>query len=384
MVAGGNLAASYSYGDITVGGVGTATSVCNNKVVGFGHPMDFLGETSLSLHPASALYIQPDSLGSPFKVANFATPAGTINEDHLTGITGAFGALPQGATVTSDVSYAGRNRVGSSTVTVPQAWARWPSTSSSPTTTGWSTPSARARRTRAGRSRAARAATPFTFTRSDRFTSSYDISYDASFELADLMYLLSTVEGVDVDSIAVDGDVTNECRDVRGVGQRAAGQGRSGRRSTTATRPRSGRARRLQLRVVLRGSDGTSATVPYSFKIPRRAAGNRGTIYLTGGNDYYSEDFFYDEFGGAKSLTDIANYIDGLVRNDQIAGQLFIGGGLPGGCEGEGEDVAVADGRGCKGTGEIQKDATLGPADKVVSGFKRLKIVVKGHRRRQH
>ena len=33
-------------------------------------------------------------------------------------------------------------------------------------------------------------------------------------------------------------------------------------------------------------------------------------------------------------------------------------------------------GRGCKGSGEIQKDV-LGPADKVVSGFKRLKVVVK-------
>ena len=88
VVAGGNLAATYSYGDIVFGGVGTATSVCNNKVVGFGHPMDFLGETSLSLHPASAIYIQPDSLGAPFKVANFAAPVGTINEDHLAGITG--------------------------------------------------------------------------------------------------------------------------------------------------------------------------------------------------------------------------------------------------------------------------------------------------------
>ena len=102
VVAGGNLAATYSYGDIIFGGVGTATSVCDGKVVGFGHPMDFLGETSLSLHPASALYVQPDSLGAPFKVANFAAPVGTIDEDHLTGITGTFGPTPNGATITSN------------------------------------------------------------------------------------------------------------------------------------------------------------------------------------------------------------------------------------------------------------------------------------------
>ena len=38
MVAGGNMAAAMSYGDITQGGVGTATSVCDGRVVGFGHP----------------------------------------------------------------------------------------------------------------------------------------------------------------------------------------------------------------------------------------------------------------------------------------------------------------------------------------------------------
>ena len=36
IVAGGNLAATVSYGDVTQGGVGTATSVCNGKVVGLG------------------------------------------------------------------------------------------------------------------------------------------------------------------------------------------------------------------------------------------------------------------------------------------------------------------------------------------------------------
>ncbi len=112
--------------------------------------------------------------------------------------------------------------------------------------------------------------------------------------------------------------------------------------------------------------------MPYSVKIPKRAAGQRGTLYLTGGNDFFSEEFFYGEFGGATSLGDIEGYVDGLVRNDEIAAQLFIGGGVPGGCEGGGE--VVVEGRGCKGSGEISKDFTLGPADKVVSGFKRLKI----------
>jgi SpoIVB peptidase S55 len=366
VVAGGNLAASYSSGDITVGGVGTATSVCNNKVVGFGHPMDFLGETTLSLHPASALYVQPDSLGAPFKVANFAPAVGTINQDRSTGITGFFGAAPDGATITSDVSYAGRNRVGSSTVTVTQAWAQVAFFQQLANHDRVVDAIRKGSENQTWTIKGSQGGTPFTFTHSDRFTSSFDISYDASFELADLVYLLSTVEGVDVDSVAVDGDVTNGAATyaVSGNEQLVKGEWKKVNNRHPAT-VRAGS--RLELRVVLRGSDGTTAKVPYSFKIPRRAAGNRGTVYLTGGNDFFSEDFFYDEFGGSKSLSDIQRYVDGLVRNDEIAAQLFIGGGFPGG-----EEC-----RGCKGTGEIQKDTTLGPADKVVSGFKRLKVVVK-------
>lgn len=373
IVAGGNLAASYSYGDITVGGVGTATSVCNNKVVGFGHPMDFLGETSLSLHPASALYVQPDSLGAPFKVANFGLPVGTVNQDRSTGITGVFGTPPDGATITSDVSYAGRNRVGSSTVTASQAWAEVAFFQQVANHDRVVDAVRKGSENQTWTIKGSQGGTPFTFSRSDRFTSSYDISYDASFELADLVYLLSSVDGVDLDSVTVDGDVTDNAATyaVAGNEQLVKGQWTKVNNRNPAT-VRAGQ--KLELRVLLRGSDGTTAKVPYSFKIPKRAAGNRGQVFLTGGNDFFSEDFFYDELGGARSLADIKGYIEGLVRNDQIAAQLYIGGGFPGGEE---------ECRGCRASGEIQRDATLAPVDKVVSGVKRLKIVVKAPQRKR-
>ena len=68
------------------------TSVCNDQVVGFGHPMTYTGRTTLGMNPASAIYIQEDSLGAPFKVANFAAPVGTIDEDRGSGIAGTLGA----------------------------------------------------------------------------------------------------------------------------------------------------------------------------------------------------------------------------------------------------------------------------------------------------
>ncbi|WP_457203190.1 hypothetical protein [Nocardioides sp. HB32] len=60
IVAGGNLAASLAYGDVTMAGVGTATSVCGDRVVGFGHPLDYSGSTTLAMHPADAIYVQED------------------------------------------------------------------------------------------------------------------------------------------------------------------------------------------------------------------------------------------------------------------------------------------------------------------------------------
>lgn len=366
VVAGGNLAASYSYGDIVFGGVGTATSVCNNQVVGFGHPMDFLGETSLNLHPASAIYIQPDSLGSPFKVANFAAPVGTIGEDHLTGITGSFGAVPDGATVTSNVTYKSRSREGSTIVAVSDAWAsvafyqqianhdrvvdaiKKGSESQSWTITG------------------SHDGTPFSFSRSDKYTSSYDISYDASYELADLMYLLSSVEGVDLDNVEVTGTVTDSTAtyQVRGNEQLVKGTWTKVNNRNPAKVKAGGT---LALRVVLRGSDGSTVRIPYSFKIPKKAAGSRGQIFLTGGNDYFSEDFFYEEFGGATTLDDVEALVNG-VHNDEVQISMFLGAYYP-----PGEEC-----RGCRGDGTVQKDITVGPADKVVGGFKRLKIIVKG------
>ena len=159
IVAGGNLAATVSYGDITQGGVGTATSVCNGKVVGFGHPMTFLGKTTLTLHPADALYIQDDPTLAPYKVANLGAPAGTITDDHLAGITGTFGALPATSVVRSTASYlrplAHRDepRLGALGLRpAPRSSSSWA------TRTGSSTRSGRAPRSSRGPSRATRRA----------------------------------------------------------------------------------------------------------------------------------------------------------------------------------------------------------------------------------
>lgn len=104
---GSNFAAAISYGDITAAGTGTTTAVCGDAALAFGHPLTFTGAASFSVHPATAVYVQPDSLGAPFKVANPGGTVGTLDQDRLAGIRGRFGAAPAAVPVTSYLTATG-------------------------------------------------------------------------------------------------------------------------------------------------------------------------------------------------------------------------------------------------------------------------------------
>jgi hypothetical protein len=168
MVAGGNLVATLATGDITIGGLGTITSVCSDRLVGFGHPLSFTGRTTYGLAGASALYIQKDPTGPSFKVANVGSLLGTIDQDRMTGISGTLGPTPPDLPITSQVTYTdgsttrrrrrttswwptprpsstrsrgvARSSRGPSRVTRPAARSRSPAATSTPTGTTSRTP----------------------------------------------------------------------------------------------------------------------------------------------------------------------------------------------------------------------------------------------------
>ena len=223
MVAGGNLLATESTGDIVFGGLGTITSVCNDRVVGFGHPMEFAGNSSYGMAGADALYIQGDSLGSPFKVANLGDLLGTIDQDRMTGISGPLGPVPDSTPVTSTVTYhpaSGpvRTRTGSSDVQLPDATAavtfyefvanhqkvldayQAGSEAQSWTVKGHTSSGS------------------FTFKGGNRYADSADISYGSSYDLPDLLFLLTNVGGVTVDSVNVTSDVVDDSSVLKIVG----------------------------------------------------------------------------------------------------------------------------------------------------------------------
>jgi hypothetical protein len=120
--AGDSFAAALSVGDVTVAGVGTTTFVCDGRVVAFGHPMNWTGDTTLGARAADTITIVADPVFGSYKLANIAESVGTVTQDRLAGIAGEIGVGPDTSPVTSTVTDldTGRTRTGSSEAIMPE------------------------------------------------------------------------------------------------------------------------------------------------------------------------------------------------------------------------------------------------------------------------
>jgi hypothetical protein len=325
--AGGNLAASLSYGDVTAAGVGTATSVCEGHVVGFGHPMTFSGDgATLAMHPADALYIQEESLGAPFKVANLGAPVGTITDDHLTGITGELGAGPVTAPVTSTVRYAGRQRRGASHVAVtqftPDATFYENLANHDAVLDGYTKGSELQTWTMRGTSPAG----AFTLASANRYASQSDITWESAWAVADLAYLVSRVPGAEITGVSIDSGVTKDSSTfaLKGLQQRVGGRWATVGKGAPV-RARAGTTVSMRATV----SDGsTTRTIPFSLAVPARTEGSVGGLYVTGGGsgDMFEEESFSEFYygDGPDSIASIRKMLAKQTRNDQLSVNLGL------------------------------------------------------------
>lgn len=315
--AGGNLVATYSTGDIVQGGLGTVTSVCNDRVVGFGHPMDFTGRTTLGLAGADTLFIQPDSLGGSYKVANIGDVLGTIDQDRATGISGMLGTTPPDLSITSNVSYSPdggspRTRTGTSDVQQPDQAAGTAfyellanhdtvldayqpgSESQSWTVTGHSADGA------------------FTLKGSNVYTDRYDIAYGSSWDLPDLLWLLRGITGVTVDSANVTSNVNDSTDTLRIKGMQ---QHRDGTwKKVDKDHPALVKAgHRLTLRLVFQKGHGHA----FGYDIPAKAAGMKAYLSTYGAESYPFERSHPHTLAGVKKL------VKNMTHNDQAKVYLY-------------------------------------------------------------
>jgi hypothetical protein len=347
IVAGGNLGVTFSTGDITQGSFGTVTSVCNGLVRGFGHPFNLLGKTTYGMSGAETLYIQEDPAGPPFTVANFGPTIGTINQDRNVGVSGPLGVLPSGATVTSVVNHGPDLRTSQTVVTVQDALAQ---------TTNFAMvvnhlrvldsfpPGAEVQNWAiTGHD----GSVPFTLRGGNRYADAVDLIGVAQWDLPDLVWALGFIPNVTIDSVTGFSTVTDDASVFRLIRaeQRVAGKWVKLDKSTPA-RVKAGK--KLRLRLVLGNPDGNQ-TVPLVYRIPAKAAGQRGRLNIGPGF------LFPFETGDMPTtITGMKKLLRTFIRNDQFEGRLSF----------------------FTEVGSIEKTKKTPPATRVVSGNRRIKVVV--------
>ena len=330
VAAGGNLAASLSYGTVTAAAIGTATAVCGDRVVGFGHPLNFAGDTTYSMHGANAVTIQPDVAFPSYKLANLGAPMGTVTEDRLTGIHGFTGALPAVHDVTSSATYRGHSAEGTSHVSVPDwfndiALSNMISISDRAldhigkggATSTWTIHGLR------------RNGDPFTVTSGDRYAESYDISTAPLMDLAYQLYALTdnATEKVTITSVTTSSAFTDDATSWR-IGRTYWKVGGEWTR-ITARRPvviKAGSDRTIRVELVNR--EQPSRFVNLKAAAPKKAAGKTGELLLSGGatsgdEEYYfyeDEDSMMEEMGGGDmpTIPELIKSFNTAQKNDEI------------------------------------------------------------------
>lgn len=125
---GDAVAGAASIGDLTFAGVGTATAVCDDLLVAFGHPFFFDGGSGgypMAMYGATVLAVIPDpsSLFGGFKLANLTDLHGIVDQDRLAGIRGVQGAEPASMLVTSLVVNPDLGKLREGDTTVFKQWS---------------------------------------------------------------------------------------------------------------------------------------------------------------------------------------------------------------------------------------------------------------------
>ena len=340
IVDGGNLAAAMSYGTVTAAGIGTATAVCGDQVLAFGHPMNYTGPSSMTLHGARATHIQDDQTLSGFKVANIGAPVGTVDGDRLAGLHATTSAVPTTYDITSDASQARTSSTAASHVSMPGLMPQ----------IGFATIIAAQDKVldRIGKGTISASWTikglrkdgsPFTFHRSDMYADGGDVSVAAGSALANDLGAISdnpgevvTITSVDSSSQLEDAYETYVISKVQAY--------RSGRWVTLSSRHpnlvRAGRTARLKVFVTSR--EGQPRTLRVDAPVPSRAVGAMGTLTVVGGNlgafssgDFFDEgsSFFGDQDVPAPSSATFPKFLKDLAvgpRHNEVRATLRFAG----------------------------------------------------------
>jgi hypothetical protein len=323
IAAGGNFAATISYGDATLGAVGTTTFVCKKTAVAFGHPFLNTAAATLSAHSASAVYVQPDPARSPFKVANITAPVGHVYGDYTTGIVAGLGRLPATTVITSSLAKPGGSAIAGTTRAsyapyAPDAAAfhTYYNTqrvlNSDPAGSAAITITAQGLRGNGS---------PFTVTRTDRYSSTYSIANAVANGVYSMLWdlLNQPYEKIHLTQVKVTGTVDTTPRQYRVTALKL----KQGDAFVDVPQPITAAAgSALTLQATLTPYQGTGTkTATFTLPIAAGASGTSGYLEILSGS--------------AVPLPDVTSF-EGLLERlhsggltAQVVGSLYLNAGAP-------------------------------------------------------
>jgi hypothetical protein len=318
--------------------VGTTTAVCDGLTLAFGHPFTFGGKVALSAHTADALYIQPDNLFGPFKVANLGGVAGTLDQDRLAAIRARLGAGPVPIPVTSTVSGAGTGLTRSGTtqvnmdVDLPSIAAIHLLSNFDRTFQKIGEGTSAVRWTVTGTTGSG---ATFTLTRPNRFASQFDISFDSIFEMLDFLSVLQAQPFQEVHfskvTITASADELYRRYRIEKVFQKTGTNRFVEVSSRRPIRAKAGASVLVRVRLAPYKQRGAPLNLDIAFRIPKGRAGSGGTLEVVGGASAFSEDIFclFDpdacgQEGGVKSFTQVLQVLGRQPRNNQLIATMTI------------------------------------------------------------
>jgi hypothetical protein len=274
--------------------------------------MNATGKADMALMSADAVTIQPDPLGSAFKVANLGGVVGTITQDKFAGISGPLDGGPTAATFRATA----RNGASSHTGTSYAAGSDWQpdaafyqlTSSNDAALDAVQKGGSRLTFTVTGTDPAGRR---FSISHADQYASPYDISFDSSFDLADLVYGLSSLPGVHLTSVTATNALSDnsQARTIARVQQRRRGHW------VTVTdevpvfaRP----GRQAVLRLVLASPGAATTYKTVTLTVPKRFRSGRGRFVFAGGND------LYNDLSGVQSVSQASARVRSMVPNNAV------------------------------------------------------------------
>ena len=353
-VPGGNFAAVQIYGDLTVAGIGTTTAVCGDKVLAFGHPMDFAGKVSYGANHASALRIMNDGADGSFKMANLGENFGIVDQDRLAAIRATIGNGPVTTPIKSKITNLdnGKSRTGTTESAVPEytaaatvygLWANYDSTFDK-WGKGLATSSWTIKGTRAG-------GKAFSVSRSDMWSDLGDPTIDPAIEAADAVdaLLSNEYEPVKITSVDFNSSVKSAYERYRITKLAVSVNGGKYKNVSAITvKPKA----KLKVRVTMRGYQSTvDRNVVLNLKVAKRYAKQIGTITVQGGLSAGSSSFLDDEDlscllmdcdESEGSLNSIISDITSPPKNNVVRADLDFGENDEGEFSGDARTFAAA------------------------------------------